>query len=448
MPKRTLTLVVMCVGMFLVLLDVTIVNVALPRIHADLGASVASLQWIVDGYGLALAALMLPFGDLGDRCGHKRVVLAGLAVFGTGSLGAGLAPGPHTLVAARVVQGTGAALLLPGTLAVVSRAYEQPAERARAIGIWAAISATALPAGVIGGGALVEGPGWRWAFLVNLPIVAVAFAVALVVVRETRAPSGRAPDPAGTALTASLLATTTYAIIETSAIAGAAAVALLVALVAVERRVAEPMLPPALFHRRAFTAATAVAGTMNLCSNGTLFVLTLCLQDVQHRSPLGAALVCLPAFAMLSLVGPTAGRAVARFGPPAPLAVGLTCAGCGLALLAAGPSLPAFVLWGGGLGLMTPAIVAAAMGAVEPERAGLAAAVNNTARQAGTAIGIAVAGALAGSPPGSGLRAVALGAGAIYLVAAVAAAWGSRLLHRTIRPLVWVSRRRSGAARQ
>ncbi len=430
MPKRTLTLVVMCVGMFLVLLDVTIVNVALPRIHADLGASVASLQWIVDGYGIALAALMLPFGDLGDRRGHKRVVLAGLAVFGAGSLGAGLAPGAHALIGARIVQGTGAALLLPGTLAVVSRAYEQPAERARAIGIWAAISATALPAGVIGGGALVEGPGWRWAFLVNLPIVAVAFAVALVVVRETREPSGRAPDPAGTALTAALLATTTYAIIETSAIAGAAAVVLLVALVAVERHVREPMLPPTLFRRRPFTATTVVAGTMNLCSNGTLFLLTLYLQDVQHRSPLGAALVCLPAFVMLSLVGPLAGRAVARFGPPAPLAVGLTCAGGGLALLAAGPSLPAFVLWGGGLGLMTPAIVAAAMGAVEPERAGLAAAVNNTARQAGTAIGIAIAGALAGSPPGSGLPAVALGAGAIYFVAAIFATRGIRARRR------------------
>jgi DHA2 family methylenomycin A resistance protein-like MFS transporter len=165
---------------------------------------------------------------------------------------------------------------------------------------------------------------------------------------------------------------------------------------------------------------------MNLCSNGTLFVLTLYLQNVQHRSPLAAALMCLPAFAMLSIVGPPAGFAVARFGPPAPLAVGLTCAGGGLALLAAGPSLPAFVLWGGGLGLMTPAIVAAAMRAVEPERAGLAAAVNNTARQAGTAIGIAIAGALAGNPPGNGLPAVALAAGAIYLVAAIFATRGIR----------------------
>ena len=134
--RRTLTLVVMCVGMFLVLLDVTIVNVALPRLRDDLGASVGSLQWIVDGYAVALASLMLPCGDLGDRHGHKRVVLAGLAAFGAGSLAAGLAPGPALLIAGRVVQGAGAALLLPGTLAVVSRAYPDAAERARAIGIW------------------------------------------------------------------------------------------------------------------------------------------------------------------------------------------------------------------------------------------------------------------------------------------------------------------------
>jgi DHA2 family methylenomycin A resistance protein-like MFS transporter len=190
------------------------------------------------------------------------------------------------------------------------------------------------------------------------------------------------------------------------------------------------MLPPALFRRRAFTTATAVAATMNLCSNGTLFVLTLYLQDVEHRSPLQAALTCLPAFAMLSLAGPPAGRAVARYGPQRPLAAGLATAGAGLVLLAAGPSVPAFVLWGAGLGVMTPAIVAAAMGAVEPARAGLAAAVNNTARQAGTAVGIAIGGALAANPPGDGLPAIAAGAGAIYLLAAIPATRGIRARRR------------------
>jgi MFS transporter, DHA2 family, methylenomycin A resistance protein len=420
--QRTLTLVVMCVGMFLVLLDVTIVNVALPRLRSDLGAGLSSLQWIVDGYAIALAALMLPCGDFGDRHGHKRVVLGGLALFGAGSLGAGLAPDPAVLIAARVVQGVGAALLLPGTLAVVSRAYEQPAERARAFGIWAAISSLALPAGTIFGGLLVQGPGWRWAFLVNLPVIAVALPVAALVVGETREPSGRAPDVAGTVLGAALLGTLTYALIGRSALAGVGAAVLLAAFVAVERRRPDPMLPVALFRRPAFTTATAVAATMNLGSNGTLFVLTLFLQDVEGRTPVGAGLVCLPAFATLAVVASPAGRAVGRLGPRVPMASGLLCSAAGLTLLVAGPIVPAFVLWGAGLGLLTPAVVAASMGAVGPERAGLASAVNNTARQAGGAVGVAACGSIAGNPAAAGFvqgfHGVALGAAGLYAIAA------------------------------
>lgn len=426
--RRTLTLLVMCVGMFLVLLDVTVVNVALPRLRADLGAGVGSLQWIVDGYAVALAALMLPCGDLGDRHGHRRVVLAGLAAFGAGSLSAGLAPGPALLVAGRVVQGVGAALLLPGTLAVVSRAYPDPAERARAIGIWAAVSSLALPAGVIAGGALVDGPGWRWAFLVNLPVIAVALPVTARVVHESREPSPRAPDLAGAALTAALLATVTFAIIAASRAGAIAAAALLAALVAVERRRADPMLPAALLRRPAFGAANAVAAAMNLGTLGTLFVLTLFLQDVQGRSALHAGLAILPAFALLTVVAPLSGRLVGRIGPRRPMVAGLLIAAAGLALLSGDALLAASVLWGLGLGLLTPAVVAAAMGAVRPERAGLAAAVNNTARQAGGAIGIAASGAVAGSPARAGFvhgfHAVALGAAGLY-VAAAALAWAA-----------------------
>jgi MFS transporter, DHA2 family, methylenomycin A resistance protein len=425
---RTLTLVVMCVGMFLVLLDVTIVNVALPRLQADLGAGVGSLQWIVDGYAVALASLMLPCGDLGDRHGHKRVVLAGLAAFGAGSLAAGLAPGAGLLVAGRVVQGVGAALLLPGTLAVVSRAYPDAAQRARAIGIWAAISSLALPAGVIAGGALVDGPGWRWAFLVNLPLIAVALPVTARVVRESREPAARAPDVPGAALTAALLAALIFAIIAGSLAAGVAAAALLAALVAVERRRSDPMLPAALLRRPAFAAANVVAAAMNLGTLGTLFVLTLFLQDVQGRSALGAGVAILPAFGLLAVVAPLTGRLVGRIGPRGPMVAGLLVAAGGLALLADDALLVASMLWGLGLGLLTPAVVAAAMGAVPAERAGLAAAVNNTARQAGGAIGIAASGAVAGSPARAGfvhaVHGVALGAAALY-VAAAALAWAA-----------------------
>jgi MFS transporter, DHA2 family, methylenomycin A resistance protein len=425
---RTLTLVVMCVGMFLVLLDVTIVNVALPRLQADLGAGVGSLQWIVDGYAVALASLMLPCGDLGDRHGHKRVVLAGLAAFGAGSLAAGLAPGAGLLVAGRVVQGVGAALLLPGTLAVVSRAYPDAAQRARAIGIWAAISSLALPAGVIAGGALVDGPGWRWAFLVNLPLIAVALPVTARVVRESREPAARAPDVPGAALTAALLAALIFAIIAGSVAASVAAAALLAALVAVEGRRSDPMLPAALLRRPAFAAANVVAAAMNLGTLGTLFVLTLFLQDVQGRSALGAGVAILPAFGLLAVVAPLTGRLVGRIGPRGPMVAGLLVAAGGLALLADDALLVASMLWGLGLGLLTPAVVAAAMGAVPAERAGLAAAVNNTARQAGGAIGIAASGAVAGSPARAGfvhaVHGVALGAAALY-VAAAALAWAA-----------------------
>jgi DHA2 family methylenomycin A resistance protein-like MFS transporter len=426
--RRTLTLVVMCVGMFLVLLDVTVVNVALPRLRADLGAGVGSLQWIVDGYAVALASLMLPCGDLGDRHGHKRVVLAGLATFGAGSLAAGLAPGPALLVAGRVVQGAGAALLLPGTLAVVSRAYPDAAERARAIGIWAAISSLALPAGVIAGGALVDGPGWRWAFLVNLPVVAVALPVTARVVGESRDPRARAPDLPAAALAVGLLATLTFAIIDRSPAAGAAAAVLLAALVAVERRRRDPMLPGALFRRPAFAAANTVGAAMNLGTLGTLFVLTLFLQDVQGRSALAAGVAILPAFGLLTVVAPLSGRLVGRIGPRWPMVAGLLVAAGGLALLAGDALLAASVLWGLGLGLVTPAVVAGAMGAVEADRAGLAAAVNNTARQAGGAIGIAASGAVAGNPARAGFvhgfHAVALCAAALYVTAA-ALAWAA-----------------------
>lgn len=371
---------------------------------------------------------MLPCGDLGDRHGHKRVVLAGLAAFGTGSLAAGLAPGPALLVAGRVVQGAGAALLLPGTLAVISRAYPDAVQRARAIGIWAAISSLALPAGVIAGGALVDGPGWRWAFLVNLPLVAVALPVTARVVHESREAGARALDVAGAGLAVALLATVTFAIIAGSPAAGVVAAALLAGLVAVERRQSDPMLPAALLRRPAFVAANAVGAAMNLGTLGTLFVLTLFLQDVQGRSALGAGVAILPAFGLLAVVAPLSGRLVGRIGPRRPMVAGLLIAAAGLALLSDDALLAASVLWGLGLGQLTPAVVAAAMGAVEAERAGLAAAVNNTARQAGGAIGIAASGAVAGSPARAGFvhsfHAVALGAAGLYLAAA-ALAWAA-----------------------
>ncbi|MBY8343570.1 MFS transporter [Streptomyces sp. KC 17012] len=433
----------MCTGYFLVLLDVTVVNVALPGIGSDLGTDVGGLQWVVDGYALALAALMLTSGTAGDLYGHRRVVLGGLAVFGVGSLVCGLAPSVGVLVAARVVQGVGAALLLPGTLAIISRAFPDDAGRARAIGVWAGIGSLALPAGPLLGGALVDGLGWRAIFLINVPIVLVALVWAAAIVRESGKERARRLDVPGVLLAGLLLLATSYAFIEGGR-AGAGAPQVLVAvalavlavpaLAVVERRRGEAaMLPVSLLRRPVFDAANVVAGIMNLGTLGTLFVLMLFLQSVQHRSALLAGAVVIPLFAPLAIIAPFGGRITSRIGSRLPAAAGLLMAVAGLALLAlAAPYssylvlLPAFLLWGTGMGLLTPAVVAAAISSVPGERAGLASAMNNTARQTGGAIGIAVAGAVAGQPAGTaqfvrGFHAVALGAAGLYAVGAVLA---------------------------
>lgn len=438
---RSLVLVVMCVGYFLVLLDVTVVNVALPQIGRGLGADVAGLQWIVDGYALALAALLLTGGTLGDLRGHQRVALRGLAIFGLASLACALAPSVDVLIAARVVQGAGAALLLPATLAIITRVFPERGQQARAIGIWAGVGSVALPAGPLLGGALVQGLGWRWVFFLNVPIVLVAGVVAARAVRESSAVAPRRLDRAGIVLGGLLLAVVTFAVIQAgrggsgSLVFGAAALAvvLLAGFVAAERAVPDPMLPPGLFRRPSFTVANAVAGTMNLGTLGLLFLLTLYLQTVQHRSALDAGVAVLPLFLPLTVLAPVSGRVTARLGPRLPAVAGLLVAAGGVALLAGLTAdsgypalLAAMLAWGIGLGLLTPAVVAAAVSAVDPGRAGMAAGVNNTARQAGGVIGIAVYGALAGSPAAtgaflSGMHQAGLLTAVLFVAAALAA---------------------------
>jgi MFS transporter, DHA2 family, methylenomycin A resistance protein len=429
----------MCVGYFLVLLDVTIVNVALPHIASGLRANVSGLQWVIDGYAIALAAFMLAAGTVGDLHGHKRIVLGGLGVFGLASLGCGLAPTVGLLVALRAVQGVGAALMLPGTLAVITNAYPDARERAGAIGIWAGIGSAALPAGPLLGGALTQMFGWRAVFFINVPIVLVALVIAIRVVTESSDPQGRRLDIAGVLLGGGLLAVLTFAFIQGGhagigapvIVAILAAIAFAVAFVLVERSREEPMLPLALFRRPAFTTANAVAGAMNLASLGLLFVLTLYLQDVRHDSALTAGLALLPLFIPLSVLAPLAGRLTSRIGARWPMVAGLLCAAAGVSLMISSSQgspylqlLPGLLLWGIGLGVLTPAVVAAAIAAAPDERTGLASAVNNTARQANGAIGIAALGALAGPPKAhsflSGFHTAAVIAAALLVLAAIA----------------------------
>ena len=434
-----MVLLVMCVGYFLVLLDVTIVNVTLPTIGGQLGIGVSGLQWVVDGYALALAGLMLTGGTAGDLYGHRRVVLTGLGLFGLASLACGLAGSVGVLVAARVGQGIGAALTLPGTLAVITHTYPDERERARAIGIWAGVGSCALPAGPLVGGLLIQSAGWRWVFLLNVPIVAAAWVATARVVSESHGRSSRRLDVPGAVLGALTLVGITLAFIEAGhggagapvIIATVGALAAGAGFAAAERRAADPLLPLELLRRPGFVTANSVAGVMNLATLGLLFVVTLYLQDVRHDGPLTAGVVLLPLFAPLTVLAPVGGRVVARAGARLPMIAGLVLAAVGVGLLTLSTAdsgylvlLPAVLLWGLGLAFLTPAVVYAAVSAVPAGRAGLGSAVNNTTRQAGGAIGIAAFGAIASSPEResflAGFHLTAVIAAAMFAGAAVA----------------------------
>jgi MFS transporter, DHA2 family, methylenomycin A resistance protein len=425
--RAGLVLMVMCAGMFLVLLDVTVVNVAVPSITAGLRTSTAGVQWVVDAYTVTLASLLLAGGAAGDRLGHRRVVAAGLTIFGAASAGCALAPTPGLLVAARAAQGVGAALLLPGSIAAIADAYPDRAAQAKALGVWAAVSSLALPAGPLLGGLIVSTAGWRSVFWINPPVVAVCLVGVLAWVpgpgrrpgsrrsgsrrKGGGRPDGRRLDLAGVALATLCLAATVYAVIAASgsavAAVAAAGIAVLAAvgLIVTERRVADPLLPPALFTRPAFRAVTISALIMNLTSNGLLFLLTRYLQSILGHRPLTAGLMLLPLFAPLAVMSPLAGRLTARYGPRPVMLAGAGIAAAGqLCLLLVTPAagyprlVPALLGVGLGVGLFTAPVVAAAMRAVPADRSGLASGINNTARQAGTALGVAVFGAAAGSP--------------------------------------------------
>jgi len=403
--RRRPLLAVMCVGMFLVQLDVTVVNVALPQIGSSLGTGLAGQQWVVDGYAVVLAGLLLAGGTFGDRYGHKRVVLAGLGLFGTASLICGAAPTVGVLVGGRALQGLGAALLLPGTLAVVTRAYPGRAEQAHAVGIWAGVSALALPAGPLLGGALVSGFGWRTVFLINLPIIAIAIPATRRLVTESVDENPRPLDLPGIGLATCTLAATVYAVIGASWIAAAVAAIALTGFLLWERRARDPLLPLAFLRTPSFVGANLVSAAMNLAGIGTVFVATLYLQTVRHHPAFVAGVLLLPLFVPLAALAPVTGRITGRHGPRLPITCGLVLGAAGsFALLGVTPDsgyprlLPALLGLGVGMGLLTAAVVAAAVRSVPADRAGLAGGVNNTARQAAGALAIALYGAVAGTP--------------------------------------------------
>jgi EmrB/QacA subfamily drug resistance transporter len=409
-PRRWAVLAVCCLSLLLVSLDLTIVNVALPAVRADLHASVSGLQWTVDAYTLVLAVLLMLAGSLGDRFGRRRVFRAGLVMFTAGSLLCSLAPGLGWLIVFRIMQAVGGCMLNPVAMAIVVNTFRDPAERARAIGGWAAVAGLSMALGPIIGGVLVSAAGWRSIFWVNVPIGLVALALTRVYVPESRAPHPRAIDPAGQVLVVVLLGSLTYAIIEAPArgwlsgptlgLLATAAVAAVI-LPAVERRRAEPLLELRFFRSVPFSAATLTAVAAFAALGSFLFVNTLYLQEVLGCSPVGAGLRTLPLAVLAAASAPLSGRMVASRGTRLPLLLAGLATGAGalvlLRLSAQTPTvqlLAAYALLGLGFGLVNAPVTNTATSGMPVAQAGVAAAVTSTSRQVGSCLGVAVSGSL------------------------------------------------------
>ncbi|WP_460519718.1 MFS transporter [Humibacter antri] len=429
----------LCGGYFLVLLDVTVVNVALPSIGAGLGVHSQGLVWVVDAYTVPLAALLLASGAIGDRIGHRSIVIAGFLGFGLASVVCAIAPSWPLLITGRALQGVCAALVLPGTLALLVDRASGGSARSRVVGMWAAIGGAALPAGPLIGGLLVAAAGWRAVFWLNVPVVAVALIPVMASRRSTRSgqrATGHIDWLGAIALTVMFAALVT-AVVQLAAplLAGAAAAIVVVAASAlwwVERGARHPLLRVPKAARRPLLAACGVAGLMNFSALGALFVLTQILQDVRRLTPLAAGLLLLPGMLPLPVLGAPSGRLVARIGHWRTAAIGLAVAALGFAGLAASIEITepwwmaalavSLVIWGAGIGILTPAVVAGALAAL-PDALGAASGVGNTARQVGGAIGVAVFGVLAGDASAAAFapRVSFVFAGAAVVFAAVAA---------------------------
>ena len=425
--RRALVLLATSLAAFTATLDNTVVAVALRDLQRDLGAGVAELQGVVTAYTVALAALLLTGGTLADVAGRRRVLLAGLAVFAGASVGCALSETAAQLIAWRAVQGTGAALVLPGSLAVLSAAYGGAASRARAVGIWAATGAAALLAGPLVGGVLVAASGWPAVFWVNVPLSALVAVVVALAPPGPPVERGRRLDLPGQALAAAALASLTYAVVLGGRdgaglpvlVAAAVGLAALAGFVLVELRAPDPVLPLGLLRSRPLVGATVGAFAASLAVFVLLVFLSLFLQLVQSHEPLEAALRLLPLTIALVVVAPPAGRLAALRGPRLPVGVGLAVSAAGLALTALrlrgdigdGELVLLLALCGTGIGLATAPLVVASLDAVSRTRSGLAAATVNVARELGGVVAVAGLGALVVARLDADLTARLLGLG-------------------------------------
>ena len=435
------TLRVVCVSTALLLVNVAAPNVALPDIAQDLDASFTDLQWTLSGYALALAVFLLTAGTLADRFGRKRLFVAGLLLFNVASVLCAVAPSATTLIAARVLQGIGAATMFPSSLALLAEEFEGPARR-RAIGTWGAVIGLSFAAGPLLGGLLVEAAGWRAIFALNLLLGIPAVFLARAQLRESSDPHAPATDWPGLAVLSAGLFAIVFAVLRGNALGwGSPTVvgclvsgALLLALFAlVEHRTARPMLELRLFGNRTFTGASIVVGVLGAATFGSFVYLSLFLLNVQGRSPVETGLVLAPLAIVSFVVSLAAGRFNERVPLRATLVGGLLVIVAGNALLVGLERdasflrlLPGLAVIGVGVGLVNPLATFAHLGVMSPAHGGLASAVNNTARQIGLAIGIAALGALVESSLPAATQGDAYdlaftdALGDVYLIAAVA----------------------------
>ena len=411
--RRLLVLCICSMSLLIVALDSTIVNVALPAIHRSFGASLSGLQWTIDAYTLVIASLLMLSGSTADRIGRKRVFITGLIVFTIGSGLCAAAPSLGALVAARVLQAIGGSMLNPVAMSIIRNVFEDPRERAQAIGVWGATVGISMALGPVLGGALVVSVGWRFVFLVNLPVGLVALILTWMFVPESRAPHPRRIDPIGQLLVIVGLSTLVYAIIEgqgdgwtSPQILGLFAIALVsfVSLIRYELKRREPLLEVRFFRSAPFAGASAIAVFAFAALGGFLFLNTLYLQDVRHLSAFHAGLYTLPVAVMMLFSAPLSGRFVGNRGSRVPLSIaGIAMIVSPLLLTQLTPNAPvglllgSYALFGIGSGLVNPPITNTAVSGMPPSQAGVAAAIASTSRQVGQTLGIAVIGAVAGA---------------------------------------------------
>ena len=421
-------LAITVLGSGIAALDATVVNIALPTIGRDFHAGIAALQWVMNGYTLTLAAFLLIGGSLGDRFGRRKVYLIGVAWFALASAACGFAPGAVVLVVTRVLQGAGAALLTPGSLAILEASFV-PADRARAIGAWSGLSGVAIAAGPLIGGYLISAASWRWIFFINIPIAAAVIALGARHVPESRdlGAAGKLDYPGALAAVV-FLTGITFAFIEAPALGWSSPAVLTMALAGVaglaaflvrERRAAAPMLPLSIFAGRQFAATNAVTFIVYAALVGATFLLPVVLQVVSGYSPLGSGLALLPLTVIMLALSARSGQLATRIGPRLQMSAGPVVVGAGLAMLTLATSgtsyvlyvLPAVVVFGVGLAITVAPLTATAMSSAPAQHSGIASAVNNDVARFGGLLAVAVLPALAGITGTSYLHPHALAAG-------------------------------------